>query len=95
MWNSKVFPKSIYIHWPFCISKCDYCDFLSFSNKKNFQADRYMGIGDVYAEYKNDYANAIKYYKKALELTSIQQLKEDIEKRLKKIESDLYKNNEE
>ena len=26
----------IYIHIPFCQHKCDYCDFVSFSNKQNF-----------------------------------------------------------
>ncbi len=25
----------LYIHIPFCAHKCDYCDFVSFSNKKN------------------------------------------------------------
>ena len=28
-------PEHIYIHWPFCKSKCHYCDFLSFCNKQN------------------------------------------------------------
>ncbi len=27
--------EHIYIHWPFCNSKCYYCDFLSFCNKTN------------------------------------------------------------
>ena len=26
----------IYIHIPFCQHKCDYCDFISFSNKQDF-----------------------------------------------------------
>ena len=25
----------LYIHIPFCIKKCKYCDFVSFSNKMN------------------------------------------------------------
>ena len=25
----------IYIHIPFCIKKCDYCDFISYSDKNN------------------------------------------------------------
>ena len=29
----------IYIHIPFCKSKCYYCDFVSFSNKKEFMKD--------------------------------------------------------
>jgi oxygen-independent coproporphyrinogen III oxidase len=33
MWLSKIFPQHIYIHWPFCKSKCHYCDFLSFAKK--------------------------------------------------------------
>ncbi len=28
-------PKSIYIHMPFCVKKCNYCSFVSFSDKKN------------------------------------------------------------
>ncbi|HBS48471.1 TPA: hypothetical protein DEO28_01045 [Candidatus Dependentiae bacterium] len=36
MWNSKKLPKSIYIHYPFCIHKCTYCDFLSFEKHDSF-----------------------------------------------------------
>jgi putative oxygen-independent coproporphyrinogen III oxidase len=27
--NSKLSPLALYIHWPFCVSKCPYCDFNS------------------------------------------------------------------
>jgi len=36
MWIEKKIPKSIYIHWPFCLQKCSYCDFLSFQQHENF-----------------------------------------------------------
>ena len=31
----------IYIHIPFCIKKCLYCDFVSYSDKKDIQ-EQYM-----------------------------------------------------
>ena len=30
-------PMEIYVHIPFCIKKCDYCDFLSFSADEQTQ----------------------------------------------------------
>ncbi|WP_273319499.1 radical SAM family heme chaperone HemW [Vallitalea guaymasensis] len=42
---------SLYIHIPFCKSKCNYCDFLSFDNKDN-----------VKREYVNALINEIKSY---------------------------------
>ena len=32
-------PMEIYIHIPFCIKKCDYCDFLSCPSGPKKQAD--------------------------------------------------------
>ena len=29
----------VYIHIPFCIKKCDYCDFISYSNKFEIQEE--------------------------------------------------------
>jgi oxygen-independent coproporphyrinogen III oxidase len=31
--------KHIYIHWPFCKSKCSYCDFTSFANAEQYQKE--------------------------------------------------------
>lgn len=31
----------IYVHIPFCVKKCDYCDFVSFSNKNDL-VDKYI-----------------------------------------------------
>lgn len=31
------FPKHLYIHWPFCSSKCHFCDFVAFEQHHNFQ----------------------------------------------------------
>lgn len=30
-------PKYLYIHWPFCASKCSYCDFVSFAKHDGFE----------------------------------------------------------
>ena len=40
----------IYIHIPFCMKKCEYCDFLSFSNNKEKVKDY---INAVIEEIKN------------------------------------------
>lgn len=30
-------PKHLYIHWPFCSSKCHYCDFVAFEQHEDYQ----------------------------------------------------------
>lgn len=32
-YNSEIDTKSLYIHWPFCAYKCDYCPFVSFAGR--------------------------------------------------------------
>ena len=50
----------IYIHIPFCIKKCDYCDFISYSNKFEIQE-----------EYINKLIEEIEYNRKLLENNKI------------------------
>ena len=45
----------IYIHWPYCISKCPYCDFNS-HKIKNYDPDEWLSA----------YENQIKYFKEYL-----------------------------
>lgn len=49
-------PISIYIHYPFCISKCPYCDFNSYVNLNLDESDLLKG-----------YINEINYYHNLLE----------------------------
>lgn len=42
-YNSDIITKSIYIHWPFCAYKCDYCSFVSFAGKQDFMS-RYSDV---------------------------------------------------
>ena len=35
-------PFGVYIHWPFCLSKCPYCDFNSHVRHANIDEDRYV-----------------------------------------------------
>ena len=50
---------AVYIHIPFCKSKCHYCDFLSFSNK-NEVIDKYFDYLNreiaLYSEVVRDYS---------------------------------------
>lgn len=56
--------RSIYIHIPFCLKKCGYCDFVSFEP----EPPRRAGVVAPYdAEYTNCLINEIKSYKKRLE----------------------------
>ena len=45
----------IYIHWPYCISKCPYCDFNSHAIK-NYDPNEWLSA----------YENQIKYFKEYL-----------------------------
>ncbi len=48
----------IYVHIPFCVKKCNYCDFISFSNKENL-VDKY--IETLKQEIKNYKINKEEY----------------------------------
>ena len=37
MYNPNLPPKFLYIHWPFCKSKCWYCDFVSFEKHEKLE----------------------------------------------------------
>ena len=50
----------IYIHWPYCISKCPYCDFNS-HKLKNFNPNDWLKA----------YKNQIKYFKEYLVIEDI------------------------
>ena len=41
--NNKT-PLGIYIHVPFCRSKCQYCDFYSLTSKKDCDFDGYLSV---------------------------------------------------
>ena len=42
----------IYIHIPFCVKKCDYCDFISYANKFNKQEEYIKKIIEEIEDYK-------------------------------------------
>lgn len=58
--NQNIKAKNLYIHIPFCKSKCHYCNFVSFANKKEF-------IGQYFDVLKKE----IKFYFNNQELKTI------------------------
>lgn len=45
--------EHLYIHWPFCKSKCYYCDFLSFANNEEFQKKYHDTLISQLRNFKN------------------------------------------
>lgn len=48
-------PLSLYIHFPWCIKKCPYCDFNSFKKDAHFNETAY--VTRLIEDFQNDYAN--------------------------------------
>ncbi|MEE3469354.1 MAG: radical SAM family heme chaperone HemW [Butyrivibrio hungatei] len=46
---------SLYVHIPFCVRKCLYCDFLSFGDKENLMGDYFKALSKELKESANDY----------------------------------------
>ena len=61
-------PLSIYIHWPFCISKCPYCDFNSHIqqniNQQEWGRSLVSELNYITRTYFSD--NLDKYYLKSM-----------------------------
>ena len=43
----------LYIHLPFCLSKCDYCDFVSYTGRESLMADYVKGLAEEYHLYRD------------------------------------------
>ena len=53
--NSKMRSKfSIYIHWPYCLSKCPYCDFNSHISKEKIDQNKYTTLIKKELDYYSD-----------------------------------------
>ncbi|MFA5306559.1 MAG: radical SAM family heme chaperone HemW [Candidatus Babeliales bacterium] len=51
----KLFPHHLYIHWPFCHSKCAFCDFVAFQNHEEFQSAYLQALCREITTYCADY----------------------------------------
>jgi len=40
----KTFPTSIYVHWPFCVTRCSYCDFVALEQHEPFQHEYHKAL---------------------------------------------------
>ena len=48
---------SIYIHWPYCLSKCPYCDFNSHVAHKKIDQEDFLELINKEINYHKDYLN--------------------------------------
>lgn len=60
--------STIYIHWPFCLSKCSYCDFNSYKISKNIDYEHFT---DLYIKILNLYVSEGFYQKNNDIITSV------------------------
>ena len=51
--------KGLYIHIPFCIKKCDYCDFISFSGKEMCFEKYIQKLAEEMKEYNGEEINTV------------------------------------
>ena len=49
----------LYIHIPFCLSKCKYCDFVSYTDKSDSMADYIDAVIDEAKRYQGEEANTV------------------------------------
>ena len=47
----------IYVHFPFCVSKCNYCNFNSYSNKNHLQLDYLKALTNEIKKYSDKKIN--------------------------------------
>ena len=40
----KISPEMLYIHWPFCAAKCNYCDFVAMQDHHNFALQYHQAL---------------------------------------------------
>lgn len=54
-------PLALYIHYPWCIKKCPYCDFNSHLRNDHIAEDQYIGalIDDLRREWQSEYSRTI------------------------------------
>lgn len=51
--------KGLYIHIPFCVKKCDYCDFVSFSGKETYLEGYIQKLAEEMKEYNGEKINSV------------------------------------
>lgn len=55
----KVYPTSIYVHWPFCVTRCSYCDFVALEQHEPFQHEYHEALCREVEAFYGGYASCI------------------------------------